>query len=55
MNEIGIDPFVAERTIGHTLPTQMMAVYNRAIFEAERVDAMERLSAHIADVTHGKQ
>ena len=55
MNEVGIDPFVAERTIGHTLPTKMMAVYNRAVFEAERANAMERLTAHIEEVIHGKQ
>ncbi|MFC1719571.1 tyrosine-type recombinase/integrase [Pseudomonadota bacterium] len=55
MNDVGVDPFVAERAVGHTLPTKMMTVYNRAVFEAERVDAIKRLTAHIKEVTNGKQ
>lgn len=54
MSEAGVDPFVAERAIGHALPTKMMAVYNRAVFEGEREDAMKRLTAHIEEVVHGK-
>lgn len=51
MNEAGVDPFAAERTIGHTLPTKMMVVYNQATYENERVEAMERLATHIKEVT----
>jgi len=54
MNEVGVDPFTAERTIGHVLPTAMMVVYNQATYENERVDAMERLTAHIQEVVHDK-
>jgi integrase len=53
MNDVGVDPFVAERTIGHTLPTKMMSVYNQASYETERIDAMERLTVHIREVIHG--
>jgi integrase len=55
MNDVGVDPFTAERTIGHVLPTAMMIVYNQATYENERIDAMERLTAHIQEVVHGKQ
>jgi hypothetical protein len=37
------------------LPTAMMIVYNQATYENERIDAMERLTAHIQEVVHGKQ
>jgi len=50
LNEVGVDPFTAERTIGHMLPTAMMSIYNQATYENERVDAMERLTAHIKEV-----
>ncbi len=53
MNDVGVDPFLAERAIGHTLPTKMMSVYNQASYETERIEAMQRLTAHIEDVAHG--
>ena len=53
MNDAGVDPFVAERTIGHTLPTKMMSVYNQASYESERIKAMEKLTTHIKEVLDG--
>ena len=53
MNDAGVDPFIAERTIGHTLPTKMMSVYNQASYESERIDAMNRLAEHVEKITNG--
>lgn len=55
MNEVGVDPFVAERAVGHKLPTKMMAVYNRAEFEEKRENAMDRLSKHILELLHDQE
>ena len=53
MNEAGVDPFMVERTVGRTLPTKMMSVYNQASYESERIKAMEKLTTHIKEVLDG--
>ena len=54
MNEIGVDPFVAERTIGHTLPTRIMSVFKHAGFDSERQAAVDLLSQHIQELINGQ-
>lgn len=46
LNEIGIAPHVVERCLNHTMQG-VMAVYNRAEYELERIDAAETWAAEI--------
>ena len=41
LNTLGVLPHVTEKILNHTMQG-VMAVYNRADYEAERVDAMQR-------------
>lgn len=46
MAGIGIEPFIVERVLGHTLQG-VMGIYNRAEYENERVNAAKLLEKHI--------
>jgi integrase len=41
LNTLGVLPHVAEKILNHTMQG-VMAVYNRADYEAERIEAMQR-------------
>jgi hypothetical protein len=41
LNTLGVLPHIAEKILNHTMQG-VMAVYNRADYEAERIDAMQR-------------
>jgi integrase len=47
LNEMGVAPHVVERILNHSLQG-VMAIYNRAEYEAERVAALERWACAIA-------
>lgn len=47
LNELGIAPHVAERCLNHTLQG-VMAVYNKAEYESERIEAAEVWAAGVA-------
>jgi integrase len=49
MADNGVNPFTVERCLGHTLQG-VMAVYNRAEYEAERVEATETLERVLLEV-----
>lgn len=49
MHDLGVAPHIVERVLNHTLQG-VMAAYNHAEYQAERVEAAERLAAHIAEV-----
>lgn len=49
MADSGIEPFIVERVLNHTLEG-VMAVYNRAKYEAERILAAKVLENHIMEV-----
>jgi integrase len=48
----GVNPFTVERCLGHTLQG-VMAVYNRAEYEAERIAATETLERVLLEVSNG--
>jgi integrase len=41
LNTLGVLPHIAEKILNHTMQG-VMAVYNRADYEAERIEAMQR-------------
>ena len=49
MADSGIEPFIVERVLNHTLEG-VMAVYNRAEYESERIGAAKTLSDHVINV-----
>ena len=49
MADSGVEPFIVERVLNHTLEG-VMAVYNRAEYEPERIEAAESLGRHINDI-----
>lgn len=49
MADAGVDPFVIERVLNHTLHG-VMAVYNRGEYEAERISAAQALERQILEV-----
>ncbi len=49
MADIGIEPFIVERVLNHKLDG-VMAVYDRAEYEAERKDAAKVLEHHISEI-----
>lgn len=49
LNEIGIAPHIAEKCLNHTLPG-VLAVYNRAEYWEERMDAYRSVAEHISNV-----
>jgi integrase len=51
-NDAGISPYIVERTIGHTLQG-MMAVYNQADYEAERIECAETVERAILMTLEG--
>lgn len=51
MADIGIEPFIIERVLNHTLEG-VMAVYNRAEYESERIGAIDLLEKHILEVVN---
>lgn len=51
MADTGVSPFIVERVLNHTLEG-VMAVYNRAEYEKERVDAAFQLTNHILEVVN---
>ena len=50
LNDLGVMPHVVERAINHTMQG-VMAVYNRAEYEAERVEAMQRWADELERIT----
>ena len=50
MNDNGVTPFVAERVLNHTLEG-VMAVYNRAEYEQDRIEAAKTLERVMLEVT----
>jgi integrase len=46
MNEEGVQPFIVERTIGHSLQG-LMKVYNQADYEEERINAIISLESRV--------
>jgi integrase len=49
MADNGVEPFIVERVLNHTMPG-VMAVYNRAEYEKERIEAGKVLEAAIRQV-----
>jgi len=49
MNDNGVEPFIVERVLNHTLEG-VMAVYNKAEYERERIEALQILESHILAV-----
>jgi len=47
----GVAPFIVERCLGHTLQG-VMAVYNKAEYEAERIGAMQTLERVVLEVVN---
>jgi len=43
LNDMGVAPHIVERMLNHTLPS-LMAIYNRATYDAERREALEAWS-----------
>jgi integrase len=54
MNEIGIQPFIVEKLLNHKL-RGMQAVYNRAEYWPERVEALKRWEEKIKQIAAGKK
>lgn len=54
LNTLGIMPHIVEKILNHTLQG-VMAVYNRADYEAERVEAMQRWADEIGRLLSGNQ
>jgi len=54
MADNGIEPFIVERVINHKLEG-VMAVYNRAEYEKERVDAAKKMEKVILDLISGSK
>lgn len=52
LNELGIAPHVVEKILNHTMQG-VMAVYNRAEYEAERVEAMQRWADALEQLGRG--
>lgn len=51
MADNGVDPFIVERCLGHTLQG-VMAVYNRAEYEEQRIAAAETLERVVLEVVN---
>lgn len=51
-NDAGVSPYIVERTIGHTLQG-MMAVYNQADYEAERIECAATVERVILKTLEG--
>jgi len=49
MNGNGLQPFIVERILNHTMEG-VMAVYNRAEYEQERIEAAETLERVMTEV-----
>ena len=49
-SRIGIDREVAERMIGHTIGSQLEAVYNRDEFFQQMTSAFQRMADHIEQI-----
>lgn len=54
LNDNGIAPFIVERVLNHTLEG-VMAVYNRAEYERERIEAAEKLERTLLEVIKNGQ
>ena len=52
MADIGVEPFIIERVLNHTLEG-VMAVYNRAEYASERIDAAIRLEKYLNEILEG--
>lgn len=48
-NDLGVMPHIVEKCVNHKLEG-VLAVYNRAEHEQERIEAAERLTAHVLEV-----
>jgi integrase len=46
MNEIGVLPHIVEQVLGHAIPG-VAGTYNRAEYNAQKADALQRLANHI--------
>jgi integrase len=53
MSRAGVRPDIAERTLGHVLPG-IQAVYDQHKFEAEKADALSRLSTLVDMIIEGR-
>lgn len=49
MADCGVEPFIVERVLNHKLEG-VMAVYNRAEYMAERIEAAKMLESHVLEV-----
>ena len=49
LNELGVEPYVIEKLVNHSM-SGVMAVYNKAEYEVERISAARRWSAHVLSV-----
>ena len=54
MADIGVEPFIIERVLNHTLEG-VMAVYNRAEYAEERIKAAIKLDKHISNILENKK
>jgi integrase len=54
LNSLGVMPHIVEKILNHTLQG-VMAVYNRAEYEAERVESMQRWADEITRLLRGSQ
>lgn len=54
MNDMGIAPHVVERCLNHTMQG-VMAIYNRAEYESERIEAWNRWGAELRRIVAGGQ
>jgi hypothetical protein len=52
MSRAQVAPHIAERTLGHALPS-IEGIYNRHSFTAEKGDALRRLAALVEQIVHG--
>lgn len=52
-NSIGVEPFIVERVLSHKLQG-VMGIYNRAEYEAERIDCGLRVEEHIKSLLKAK-
>jgi len=50
-NGNGVEPFIVERVLSHILPG-MMAVYNHAEYEKQRIECAETIERVIKDIIH---
>jgi len=49
MNDLGIEPYIVERLVNHTM-VGVMAVYNHAEYEGQRIAAAKKWNSHLLEI-----